>query len=91
MKLLLALALAGCSTVASGVSSLVKPKPPEVTVVTNVSVAADKHHEGPGLAMVAGGVAGGVAAALVRASPEVIASGALVGVGVGYVVHAISD
>lgn len=97
MKLLLAVAvaLAGCSTAASAVGSLIKPRPPEVTVVTNVMVPAPaapaEHHDGPGKAMVAGALAGGVAAVIVRTTPAAVASGVLVGAGVGYVVHAISD
>ncbi len=98
MKLLLvaAVALAGCSTAASAVGSLIKPKPPEITVVTNVTVpapapvAVDKH-DGPAKAMVAGALAGGVAAVMVRTTPASVASGVLVGAGVGYFVHAISD
>ncbi len=98
MKLLLvaALALTGCSTAASAVSSLIKPKPPEVTVVTNVTVPAPlpapaEHHAGPATAMVTGALAGGVAAVIVRTTPAAVASGVLLGAGVGYVVHAISD
>ena len=94
MKLLLVLALTGCSTAASAVGSLIKPKPPEVTVVTNVTVPAppvEAKHDGPAKAMVAGALAGGVAAVIVRTTPAAVASGVLVGAGVGYVVHAISD
>ena len=96
MKLLLvaAVALAGCSTAASAVGSLIKPRPPEVTVVTNVTVPSPppaERHDGPAKAVVAGALAGGVAAVIVRTSPAAIASGVLLGAGVGYVVHAITD
>jgi hypothetical protein len=93
----------GCAATASAVGSLVKPKPsPQITIVNTVEAPAPapapKPH-GAAPAMVGGGItgafAGGIAAALLRPTPGAIASGTLVGAGVGtalgYVVHEVTD
>jgi len=91
MRILLATVLTGCSAV-SAVGSFIKPAPPQVTVNTHVEVAAVKPEKSSAATpMVAGAVAGGVAAALVRTTPESIAAGALVGTALGYVVHTALD
>ncbi len=84
--------LAGCAAATSAVSAIggvLGSKPTQVTVINNVPAPAAEHRD-PARAVAAGGLggalAGGVIAAALHGSNAEIASGAVLGAGLGAVV-----